>query len=146
MSESVDWMDLVQNRYKWNPIAKLWWIFGFLDILSFIEDRISYYLIRTLQYIRDFQNYDAVNMLVAVSRPRLVLCLRWTYAASYNECPLFQEFRIWSSTLFSPHHILVIASFLRWNILLSILFSDTRYCMFFTYCDRPNCTRIKPVK
>jgi len=35
MSESVDWMDLVQNRYKWNTLTKMQWIFGFHDMLSF---------------------------------------------------------------------------------------------------------------
>lgn len=81
-------------------------------------------------------------MLVVVSSPRLNLRLRWPYAASYNESSVFEEFRIWSSTLFSFLHILVISSFLRWTILLSILFSDP-VIFFFTYCDKANYTRIK---
>ena len=142
MSESVNWMDLVQNWYKWNSVANRWRIFAFHDTLSFYWRTYLVLPDTDIATHMGVSNYDAVNMLVAVSRPRLVPCLSWPYAASYNESPVFGEFRIYSATLFSLLHILVISSFLRWNILLSILFSDT-YFMFFTYRDRPNCTRIK---
>lgn len=125
MSESVDWKDLVQNRYKWNHIAKMWWIFVFHDMPSFYWRPYLIQLDTDIAIRKGFSNYDAVSMLVEVSRPRLVPRLRWPYAASYNESPLFEEFRIWSLTLLSTLHILLIASFLRWNILFSILFSGT---------------------
>jgi len=97
--------------------------FGFHDMLSFYcrPYLILLYTDIAILVHKGFSDYDAVNMLVAVSRPRLGLRLRWPYATSYNDSPLFEEFRIWSSTLFSPLHILVIASFLRWNILINPL-------------------------
>jgi hypothetical protein len=38
-----------------------------------------------------FSNYDAANMLVKASKPKLVQCLRQAYPVSYNAKPAHQR-------------------------------------------------------